>query len=104
MCFKQKFSCSFPVLSRGESETVGLEELDAIQVDLETLLASAGKRLKVLENEIQILQNWQEKNGELKPVAKPKGGKVVSWYNDSCKIACIFVLIILCEKNVQLQF
>ena len=66
------------VLSRGESETVVFDELDAVQVDLETLLASAGKRLKVLENEIQILQNWQEKNGEIKPLSKPKGGKVVN--------------------------
>jgi len=66
------------VLSRSESETLGLEELDGVQVDLETLLNSVGKRLKVLENEIQILQNWQEKNGDLKPPAKVKGGKVVS--------------------------
>ncbi|XP_052229762.1 transcriptional adapter 3-B-like [Dreissena polymorpha] len=63
------------VLSRSEAETVVLEELDGIQVDLETLLNSAGKRLKVLENEIQILQNWQERTGEVKPVSKGKGGK-----------------------------
>ncbi|XP_052798333.1 transcriptional adapter 3-A-like isoform X2 [Mya arenaria] len=64
------------VLSRGEGESIGLEELDGIQVDLETLLNSVGKRLKVLENEIQILQNWQEKNGDIKPLQKAKGGKV----------------------------
>lgn len=65
------------ILSRGESESVGLEELDVIQADLETLLANAGKRLKVLENEMQILTNWQEKSGEIKPQAnKVKGGKV----------------------------
>lgn len=64
-------------MSRGESETVGLEELDIIQADLETLLANAGKRLKVLESEMQILTNWQEKSGEIKPVGKVKGGKVV---------------------------
>ncbi|KAL4225557.1 transcriptional adaptor 3 [Mactra antiquata] len=64
------------ILSRGESETVGLEELDIIQGDLETLLANAGKRLKVLENEMQILTNWQEKSGEIKPAGKIKGGKV----------------------------
>lgn len=64
------------ILSRGEGETVGLEELDVIQADLETLLANAGKRLKVLESEMQILTNWQEKSGEIKPVGKVKGGKV----------------------------
>lgn len=82
-----KYVVLFPqVLSRGESETVGLEELDAIQVDLETLLASAGKRLKVLENEIQILQNWQEKNGEIKPIGKSKGGKMVQ--TSKCSLDC----------------
>ena len=69
----------FSVLSRSEDDGIGLEEVDAVQSDLETLLANAGKRLKQLENEIQILQNWQEKNGDVKPsigkVGKP--GKVV---------------------------
>lgn len=64
------------ILSRSDTESVTLEELDIVQVDLETLLASAGKRLKVLENEVQILQNWQEKSGEIKPIAKMKGGKL----------------------------
>jgi hypothetical protein len=64
-------------LGRAEGETIGLEELDVIQGDLETLLANAGKRLKVLENEMQLLTNWQEKSGEIKPVGKVKGGKVV---------------------------
>lgn len=66
------------ILSRSEEDGIGLEELDLIQSDLETLLANAGKRLKQLENEIQILQNWQEKNGNVKEsigkVGKP--GKV----------------------------
>ena len=67
------------VLSRSEDDGIGLEEVDSVQSDLETLLANAGKRLKQLENEMQILQNWQEKNGDVKPsigkVGKP--GKVV---------------------------
>lgn len=64
------------ILSRGESESIGLEELDSVQADIETLLASAGKRLKLLENETQVLQTWQEKSGEIKPAVKPKSGKV----------------------------
>ena len=67
------------VLARSEDDGIGLEELDSVQSDLETLLANAGKRLKQLENEIQILQNWQEKNGDVKPsIGKVgKSGKVV---------------------------
>lgn len=66
------------ILARSEDDGIGLEELDSVQSDLETLLANAGKRLKQLENEIQILQNWQEKNGDVKPsIGKVgKSGKV----------------------------
>lgn len=52
---------SFAVLSRSEEDGIGIEELDAIQTDLETLLAAAGLRLKQLENEKQILVNWADK-------------------------------------------
>jgi hypothetical protein len=76
-----------------------LEELDVIQADLETLLANAGKRLKVLENEMQILTNWQEKSGEIKPIAKVKGGKVVSSsvtrINDSLSVTVVAPIFVL---------
>ncbi|XP_050402924.1 transcriptional adapter 3-B [Patella vulgata] len=49
------------ILDRTEDECLTLDELDTVQTDLETLLASAGKRLKLLESEIQILVNWQDK-------------------------------------------
>lgn len=49
------------VLSRSEEDGIGIEELDAIQSDLETLLAAAGLRLKQLENEKQILVSWADK-------------------------------------------
>lgn len=49
------------ILSRSEEDGIGIEELDAIQTDLETLLAAAGLRLKQLENEKQILVNWADK-------------------------------------------
>lgn len=51
----------FIVLTRSEEDGIGVEELDAIQSDLETLLAAAGLRLKQLENEKQILVNWADK-------------------------------------------
>ncbi|KAK3594080.1 hypothetical protein CHS0354_040848 [Potamilus streckersoni] len=62
------------ILSRSEEDGIGLEELDSVQSDLETLLAAAGKRLKLLENEIQILVNWQEKK-DIKPLETPISGK-----------------------------
>lgn len=49
------------VLSRDESDCVGLEEVDCLQTEFENLLASVAKRLRLLQNEIQILNNWQEK-------------------------------------------
>ncbi|KAJ8299188.1 hypothetical protein KUTeg_023248, partial [Tegillarca granosa] len=52
------------VLNRSEDDGIGVEELDQIQSDLETLLASAGLRLKQLEQEKQILVNWQDKKDE----------------------------------------
>ncbi|KAK3101407.1 hypothetical protein FSP39_003347 [Pinctada imbricata] len=59
------------ILSRTEDDGIGLEELDSIQGDLETLLASAGLRLKQLENEKQILVNWADK----KDIKSLKAGK-----------------------------
>ncbi|OWF35458.1 Transcriptional adapter 3-B [Mizuhopecten yessoensis] len=74
------------VLTRSEDEGIGLEELEVIQSDLETLLASAGLRLKQLEHEKQILVNWQDKKdkkgltpGKVQPETPTSGkrGKVV---------------------------
>ena len=64
------------VLGRDESSTVGIEEVDSLQSDLETLLASVAKRMRLLENEIQVLNNWQE--GKILPketVVTPKQDK-----------------------------
>ncbi|XP_041365327.1 transcriptional adapter 3-like isoform X2 [Gigantopelta aegis] len=49
------------ILARSEDETVSLDEVNQLQTDIETLLANAGKRLKLLEGEIQLLVNWQDK-------------------------------------------
>ncbi|KAL5007598.1 hypothetical protein ScPMuIL_016404 [Solemya velum] len=71
------------ILSRGEDDSIGMEELDIIQTDVETLLASAGKRLRQLETEIQILVNWQDKKekksttpGKVNTPTSGKRGKV----------------------------
>ena len=39
---------------------MGLEEIDSLQAQQETLLAAVAKRMRILENEIQILNNWQD--------------------------------------------
>lgn len=59
------------VLSRPLDDTIGIEELDALQADLEILLASVGKRHHLLESENQVLVNWQDKKDK-----KPVAGKV----------------------------
>jgi len=48
-------------LSRDESDCVGLEEVDSLHSELETLLASVAKRQRLLQNELNLLNNWQEK-------------------------------------------
>lgn len=59
------------VLSRSADEGIGGDEIDGLQAELETLLASAGKRLKLLEKEITTLNSWQDKKDK-----KPTSGKV----------------------------
>jgi transcriptional adapter 3 len=73
------------VLSRTEEEGVGLEDLDTLQLELETLLSSVNKRLWQLDGETQILNNyWQEKKdgkksniGKGQPQSPGKRGKPV---------------------------
>ncbi|KAL7986261.1 hypothetical protein Chor_011427 [Crotalus horridus] len=52
------------VLARSEDDGIGIEELDTLQLELETLLSSASRRLRVLETETQILTDWQDKKGD----------------------------------------
>ncbi|XP_062842500.1 transcriptional adapter 3 [Trichomycterus rosablanca] len=59
------------VLGRSEDDGIGIEELDTLQLELETLLSSASRRLRALEEQRQILTDWQDKKGDkrfLKPV------------------------------------
>ncbi|XP_043932307.1 transcriptional adapter 3-like [Protopterus annectens] len=52
------------VQSRSEDDGIGIEELDTLQLELETLLSSANRRLRILEAETQILTDWQDKKGD----------------------------------------
>ena len=62
------------MLSRGDSGNISVEELDTIQTEIEILLASVGKRLKLLGSENAILNSWPDK----KDVKKVTSGKGVS--------------------------
>lgn len=60
------------VLGRSAEDLIGVEELDALQADLEKLLASVGKRHHLLESENQVLVNWQDKKDK-KPAVTVTG-------------------------------
>ena len=50
------------MLSRSQDvDCVGLEEVDSLQTELETLLAAAAKRMRLLQTEIELLDEWQDK-------------------------------------------
>jgi transcriptional adapter 3 len=52
------------VLAHSEDDSIGTEELDTLQLELETLLSSVSRQLHVLEAETQILTDWQGKKGD----------------------------------------
>ncbi len=46
------------VLGRSEDDGIGIEELDTLQLELETLLSSASRRLRALEEQRQVGESW----------------------------------------------
>lgn len=62
------------VLLKNEDESICLDDLHPLQLELETLLSSVTKRMRLLDTETKILINWQEKK-ELKKII---GNKAVS--------------------------
>lgn len=42
------------MLGRSEDDGIGIEELDTLQLELETLLSSASRRLRALEEQRQV--------------------------------------------------
>lgn len=47
------------VLGRSEDDGIGIEELDTLQLELETLLSSASRRLRALEEQRQV-GDWHQ--------------------------------------------
>lgn len=60
------------ILQKSEEDMIGVEELDPLQMELETLLAAVSKRMRQLNNEMQVLIDWQGK----KEIKKSNGGKM----------------------------
>ena len=58
------------VLSRDDIGQVSIEELDQVQADIEILLASVGKRLKLLGSENHVLASWPDKKDVKKSAGK----------------------------------
>ena len=58
------------VLQRSEDDGIGFEELDTLQSEIETLLASVAKRMRLLEGEEGNLANVQEKSKTANKVLK----------------------------------
>lgn len=50
------------VLGRSEDDGIGIEELDTLQLELETLLSSASRRLRALEEQRQVGENSYSKS------------------------------------------
>ncbi|XP_076371072.1 transcriptional adaptor 3 isoform X2 [Tachypleus tridentatus] len=78
------------VLQRTEEIGVGLEDIDALQLEIETLLVSVTKRQKQLDQEMKVLISWQEKKtpGKLQPEStgkrsRPEEGKPAKRFKDA---------------------
>ena len=52
---------------------VSIEELDQVQADIEILLASVGRRLKLLGSENHVLASWPDKKDVKKSAGKGVG-------------------------------
>lgn len=55
------------VLGRSEDDGIGIEELDTLQLELETLLSSASRRLRALEEQRQVTWNHLRVHMMVKP-------------------------------------
>lgn len=67
---------------RTEEDGIGIEELDTLQTELETLLASVAKRMRQLEGEIKVLANWADNKSPIPTGKSDKTkGKAVRMYN-----------------------
>ena len=59
--------CVAVLLRKDAADGIGLEMVDSLQTELETLLAAAAKRMRHLEVEIGVMAKWAEKGKERTP-------------------------------------
>ena len=58
------FCCNISVLRRNEQDGVGLEDIDALQLELEALLSATVVRKLTLKEEVKILANIEKYRGQ----------------------------------------
>lgn len=54
----------FSVLLRQDGDGVGIEEIDNLQTELESLLVEAMQRTRKYKIEIMTIENWNKQKGE----------------------------------------
>ena len=62
----------FSILKKSPSEDIGMEDLDGIQLELETMLSNCVLKKKHLKEESDILGNLEKYKGRTKKVNKTK--------------------------------
>ena len=66
------FCCNISVLRRNEQDGVGLEDIDALQLELEALLSATVVRKLTLKEEVKILANIEKYRGQGKSFKRVK--------------------------------
>ena len=64
--------CNISVLRRNEQDGVGLEDIDALQLELEALLSATVVRKLTLKEEVKILANIEKYRGQGKSFKRVK--------------------------------
>jgi hypothetical protein len=58
--------CYFKVLNRPDGDGVGIEEMDTLQMELESILVNVMQRTRSLKVETMVLDNWtSDKNDSI---------------------------------------
>lgn len=84
------------VLGRSEDDGIGIEELDTLQLELETLLSSASRRLRALEEQRQVVRQGI--------LSLHSGWAVMLWRSISILKSCTGVCIFLRGTREKMHF
>ena len=82
----------YSVVERNE-DTISSEDLDLLQLELETLLVSVVKRQRLLQTEMEALVNWYD----VKNRDKRSPNKAVNYYLIIVFICCLHLLPIFAK-------